>query len=151
MKNAIANGIDVGVYFFTQAVNTKEAVEEAKYTCKKLKNYDVKMPVVIDTEYLADCRHNDISRKQRTAVVKAFCEEVKRQGYEPMIYANLNWLNKHLNMKELKDYRVWVAQYYDECQYKGDYNCWQYTSSGRVKGIDGRVDMNIWYQWDPVE
>ena len=148
MKNAIANGIDTGVYFFTQAINTKEAVEEAQYTCKRLKGYDIKYPVVIDTEYLADSRHSEISVKQRTAVVKAFCEEVKRQGYEPMVYANLNWLNKHLNMKELKAYKVWVAQYYDECQYKGDYDCWQYTSSGHVKGIDGRVDRNYWYEGD---
>ena len=145
MKNAIANNIDVGVYFFTQAITTDEAVAEARYTCNRLKNYNVKLPVVIDTEYCQDCRHNDISSKQRTKVVKAFCDEVKRRGYEPMIYSNLNWLNNRLNMSELKDYKVWVAQYNDTCQYQGKYSCWQYTSSGKVKGIKGNVDLDIWY------
>lgn len=145
MKGALNNGIDVGVYFYTQAVTVQEAIEEARYTCSKLKEYNVRYPVTIDTEYLEGGRHSSISIEQRTEVVKAFCDEVRRQGYTPMIYSNLNWLNHNLNMSRLAQYNLWVAQYNDTCDYNGNYNCWQYTSNGRVNGIQGNVDLNIWY------
>jgi GH25 family lysozyme M1 (1,4-beta-N-acetylmuramidase) len=104
--------------------------------------------VVIDTESLIidgePCRHNNISTAQRTTVIKTFCERVKELGYVPMIYGSTYWLNHELDMSQLP-YKVWVAQHYSECQYKGDYSFWQYTSTGTVNGIDGYVDMNYWY------
>ena len=145
MRGAINAGIDVGVYFFTQAINESEAREEARYVCNLAKNYKVTYPIVIDTEYLSGGRHNNISVLQRTKVVNAFCEEVRRLGYTPMIYANKNWLENNLYMGQLSQYWVWVAQYNTTCTYRGEYKCWQYTSSGKVDGINGKVDMNIWY------
>lgn len=146
MKNARRNGIPVGAYFFSQAVTEKEAREEANKICNACKGYSVKYPIVIDTEYLRGARANSLSTAKRTKVIKAFCKQVKKKGKTPMIYGSTSWLNHRLNMSQLKDYKVWVAQYYYKCQYRGKYQCWQYTSSGRVNGISGRVDMNKWYR-----
>lgn len=148
IKNAIANGIKIGVYFFTQAINTKEAEEEAKWTINYIKPYakHITLPVVIDTEWLSGGRHNTLSAKERKNVCKAFCEVVKKAGYIPMIYGSTSWLNNDLRMSELTDYEVWVAQYHTSCEYKGKYSIWQYTSSGRVNGISGNVDMNNVYK-----
>ncbi len=145
MKGAAQNDIDTGIYFFTQAINEAEAIQEARFACSRLKGYDIKFPVVIDTESLEGCRHNNLTVQQRTNVVKAFCEEVIRQGYKPMIYSGLYWLQDNLDMSQLTKYDVWVAQYNLTCDYKGKYSCWQYTSKGSVPGIKGNVDMNIWY------
>ncbi len=145
---AVSNGLHVGAYFFTQAVSTSEAIEEANYICNKSKGLGLDLPIVIDTEELiADgvhCRHNNISREVRTAVIRAFCEQVRAKGYTPMIYGSTSWLEDMLDMSKLP-YEVWVAQYYDSCQYEGDYTFWQYSETGRVSGIDGYVDMNYWY------
>lgn len=144
LRNATQNGIKVGVYFFTQAITTKEAIEEAKYTLDVIKGFDVTLPVVIDTEYLSGGRHNKLNAKQRTDVCQAFCRTVEAAGYKGMVYANVAWLNNNLQMSRLSQYDVWVAQYYHTCQYKGKYVCWQYTSKGHVDGIRGNVDMNTW-------
>ena len=145
MDGAKVNGIDTGIYFYTQAITEEEAREEARFACSRLKGYTIKYPVIIDTESLEDCRHNELSVQERTNVVKAFCEEVKRLGYKPMIYSNLYWLWNNLDMNQLSEYDLWVAQYNDECDYDREYKCWQYTSQGSVAGIDGNVDRNIWY------
>ena len=145
MENAIAEGIDTGVYFFSQAVTTEEAVKEAAYTCSKLAEYEIKLPVVIDIECPDGYRQSEITVEQRTAVIRAFCEEVKKQGYEPMIYSGLHLLENRIDMENLEGYKVWVAQYYKECQYENDYVCWQYTDEGKVRGIEGNVDCNLWY------
>ena len=152
MRGALANGNDVGAYFYTQAITEEEAVEEAQYICGMLKEYNITFPVAFDTEYVAECRHNLLTRQERTNVAKAFCEEVKRQGYTPMIYSNLNWLNQQLDMSQLTDYQVWVAHYNDTCGYDGQYCCWQHTSTGHIDGINGCVDLDMWYHqvWTPA-
>ena len=103
------------------------------------------MPVVIDTESTPNGRHNKISVSTRTSVIKTFCDRIKASGYTPMIYASTSWLNNQLNMSALSNYLVWVAQYYYKVTYEGAYSCWQYTSSGKVNGISGNVDMDYWY------
>lgn len=145
IKNAIASGIQVGVYFFTQAVNIKEAIEEAHFTINKIRGYSVTLPLYIDTEWLDSGRHNNITRRQRTDVCRAFCEEVKKAGYTPGVYASTSWANNNLYMSDLP-YSIWIAQYYKECQYKGSYDIWQYSSTGSVPGISGNCDMNILYK-----
>lgn len=145
--NATKAGLKVGVYYFTQAINEKEAIEEADFTINFIKDFkkDITMPVYIDSEYLDGGRHNRITRAQRTAVCKAFCDRVVKAGYKAGIYASTSWLNNQLDMSKLDKYEVWVAQYYKECQYKGKYGLWQYSSSGRVDGISGNTDMNYGY------
>jgi len=147
IKGATAAGIKVGVYFFSQAINETEGAEEADYIINQIKHYKVTLPVVIDTEYVSDsrARGNSISKTTRTAAVKAFCERSLQRGYTPMIYASTSWLNNQLDMSKLSKYKVWVAQYYNRVTYTGKYQCWQYTSSGHVDGINTKVDMNYWY------
>ena len=147
IKGATAAGIKVGVYFFSQAINETEGAEEADYIINQIKNYKVTLPIAIDTEYVSDsrARGNSISRGTRTAAVKAFCERSLQRGYTPMIYASTSWLNNQLDMSKLSSYKVWVAQYYNRVTYIGKYQCWQYTSSGHVDGINTKVDMNYWY------
>ena len=156
MKGAISNGIDVGVYFYSQAITEKEAIEEADMTIKLIKENGfegkVKYPIIIDTEKSGG-RADSLSKDVRTAVVKAFCERVKKSGYEPMIYANKDWLINNLNMNQLESYDVWVAHYNNTndpiknpTDYKGKYQIWQYTSTGKINGITGDVDLNIGYK-----
>lgn len=147
IKGATAAGVDVGAYYFSQAITTKEAVAEADYAVKQVQSSGCKLtlPLVIDTENIQGrASSSKLSKAKRTQVIKAFCDRVKAKGYTPMIYASTSWLNNNLDMKKLSGYKVWVAQYYDKVTYKGKYQCWQYTSSGKVSGISGRVDMNYW-------
>lgn len=148
MKGATAVGIKVGAYFFSQAVDENEAIDEAKYIVKLVKPYNISCPIIIDTEESGASnnggRADSLSKKKRTAVVKAFCEEVKNQGYTPMIYASKSWFLNKLNMDELKEYRCWVAQWETkECTYNGEWDIWQYSATGSVAGISGRCDMDV--------
>ena len=146
ISQAKAYGIKVGVYFFTQAVTENEAIEEARYTINKIRSYIIDLPIVIDTESVDDGgRHSAIGVESRTGVIKAFCNEVIKNGFTPMIYASTSWLNSMLNMSKLSNFKVWVAQWGSSVDYKGAYKCWQYTNKGRVNGINGNVDMDIWY------
>lgn len=148
MRKATAAGVDVGAYYFSQARTVKEARAEAAFAIKQVKASGCKitLPLVIDTENYPGGRASSskLNRSKRTAAVKAFCDYVKSKGYTPMIYASTSWLNNNLDMKKLSGYQVWVAQYNDTVTYKGSYRCWQYTSSGKVPGIKGRVDLNYW-------
>ena len=151
IKGAHKAGLKIGVYFFTEGINAAEGKAEAAYTLNLIKKAGIPIdyPIAIDTEYIRvtkgkQPRANNLSVAKRTEVVKAFCEEIKKQGYEPMIYASLLWFSNNLNMAKLP-YKIWCAQYYKKCQYKGEYVMWQYTSEGKVNGISGVVDMNHCY------
>lgn len=148
IKAAHAAGLMVGVYFFTEGINAKEGKEEAAYTLNLIRQAGIPLsyPVAVDTEHInaKKARANGLSKAKRTEVIKAFCEEIKAQGYEPMIYASTSWLNNNLDMSKLP-YKVWVAQYYDRVTYKGDYVMWQYSSLGHIDGIKGVVDKNHCY------
>lgn len=85
-----------------------------------------------------------MTKAARTQIADAFCQRIIGHGYTPMIYSNLSWLNNQLDMNLLSKYMVWVAQYNSVNNYTRPYKCWQYTSSGSVSGISGRVDMNVW-------
>lgn len=148
IKGATSAGVKVGAYFFSQAINEEEAKEEATYIVNLVKSYKVKLPIIIDTEYSNknhDGRADDLSVEERTKVVKAFCDKVSKLGYTPMIYASKNWFNNNLNMSELSQYSCWVAHYTssNSTDYKGDYDIWQYTSTGSVGGIIGNVDLDV--------
>ncbi len=146
VEGAKAAGIEVGVYFFTQATTVEEAKEEAKFVIDNLKGYDITWPVVFDTEEITSyeaARANVLSRKMRTACAKAFLDEIKAAGYTPMLYANTRWSILKLDLEKLSDYDFWYAYYGDELYYPYRFNMWQYTSSGKVDGIKGNADLNI--------
>lgn len=148
MRGACDAGIRTGVYFFTQAVNTAEALEEANFVIESIKNYDVTCPVVFDVEHVANsnARANELSQQERTDITIAFCNAIKDAGYIPMIYGNVKCFTKMLDMTRLNEYEKWYAFYDDYMYMPYDVSCWQYTEKGKVKGISGNVDMNISYK-----
>lgn len=145
IKGAKAAGLRVGVYFFSQAVNEAEAVEEASMAVSLAKKYGINMPIAIDSEYAnaGKGRADGLSKSARTAVTKAFCNTVKNAGYTPMVYASKSWFSSHLDVSQLSSYKIWVAHYADKCGYTGRYEIWQNTSKGKVDGYSGYLDMNI--------
>ncbi|MDD6036152.1 MAG: glycoside hydrolase family 127 protein [Lachnospiraceae bacterium] len=146
IEQALAAGVKVGVYFFTQATTVEEAREEAAFVIENLKGYDITWPVVYDTEEITSykaARANALSRETRTACAKAFLEEIRAAGYTPMLYANTRWSILKLDLAKLSAYDFWYAYYGDSIYYPYKFSMWQYTSSGEVDGITGKADMNI--------
>lgn len=142
---AITNGIEVGVYFFSQAITVEEAKEEARFVLEKIAPYKIICPVVLDVEKVADseARMNKISKEERTANTVAFLEAIEDAGYEAMLYHNMEMATMKLDMTQLESYEKWFAYYNKELYYPYDYTIWQYSDKGRVNGISGDVDMNI--------
>lgn len=146
IRGATAAGLQVGVYFFTQAVNEVEAVEEASMVVSLIRDYELTYPVFIDTEGAGgNGRADSLSVERRTAVCEAFCTTVENAGFEAGVYASRNWYNKNLETAFLENFVIWLAEYRSVPIYQGYYQMWQYTSKGSVNGISGNVDMNISY------
>lgn len=145
IKGAIANNINVGVYFFSMARDSSEALEEAKWLVNVVKDYDITYPLAIDIEVFNQNRLTGISYSTMTDNALVFCEYVKKMGYTPMIYSYANAFTKFFNTAKFSNNRIWLAQYNDTVTYRGKYHMWQYTSDGSVPGINGRVDMNVAY------
>ena len=144
IKGASAAGLKVGVYFFSQAVNEVEAVEEASMTIGLIKNYSISYPVFLDVEPSGG-RADKIDRDTRTKVIKAYCETLRNSGYTAGVYANKTWLESYMNVGELGSYKIWLAQYNTAPTYAGRIDLWQYTSKGSVAGISGHTDLNLSY------
>ena len=146
IRGAIDADIPVGVYFFTQAVNEVEAVEEASMVISLIRQYDVDYPVFLDSESAGgNGRADDLNAEDRTRIHKAFLETIANAGYATGIYASANWLNERVDMTELSDYHTWLAEYAEVPSYDGYYHMWQYTSKGSIDGISTNVDLNLCY------
>lgn len=145
IKGAKAAGLKVGVYFFSQAVNEVEAVEEASMALSLASGYGLNYPIFLDVESSGG-RGDGISKETRTAVCKAFCSTVQNSGVSAGIYANKTWFTEMINTGSLTGYKIWLAQYASAPTYTATrYDMWQYSSKGKVSGINGNVDMNISY------
>ena len=146
IQGAIDAGIPVGVYFFTQALDEVEAVEEASMVIRLIEAYDVDYPVFLDSESAGgNGRADGLTATERTAAHKAFLETVSAAGYETGVYASRNWLYDRINMTDLSEYKTWLAEYAEVPAYEGYYDMWQYTSKGKVNGISTNVDLNLCY------
>lgn len=145
IEEALENDIDVGVYFFTQALNKEEAIEEAEFVLEHIEDYDVNYPIVLDVEEITtkNPRTKDMTQQDWTDVCIAFCERIKQAGYTPMIYGNLKTFMLMLDMEQLEDYEKWFAYYNAPLYFPYEFSVWQYTSTGRVNGIKGDVDLNV--------
>ena len=147
IEGAIAEGLDVGVYFYSQAINQDEAVQEAGIVIQNLEPYrgKVKYPVAFDMEFVVndEARIDGLNRDDRTTIATAFLETVRAAGYVPMIYGDKEWLIKEIDIAKLKEYDVWLAQEADIPDYPYEYAMWQYTATGTVNGISGDADLNI--------
>lgn len=145
IEGALDNGLDVGVYFYTQALTPEEAEEEAEFVIDLIEDYEVTYPVVLDLEEILvdDARTENMTKPEYTDVAIAFCEAVKKAGYTPMIYGNLKTFFIMLDLERIEGYDKWFA-YYDEAFYfPYDFTVWQYSSKGSVDGIGTDVDMNL--------
>lgn len=146
IDNAQRVGVKVGVYFFTQATNLVEAVEEASAVITLLGERELDYPVFIDTEGAGgNGRADNLDPATRTAVINAFCQTIQNAGLEAGVYASRNWYLNKLNREDFYDFTIWLAEYRQTPEYEDKYDIWQYTSSGAVSGIEGRVDLNISY------
>lgn len=146
IKGAIDAGIPVGVYFFTQAINEVEAVEEASMVIHLIEDHDVDYPVFLDSESAGGKgRADDLDADERTKIHKAFLETIAAAGYETGIYASKNWMVDEIDVTDLSDYKFWLAEYTDVPTYDEYYHMWQYTSKGTVDGIGTHVDLNLCY------
>ena len=145
IRNATANGIKVGVYFFSQAVNEDEALEEAQFVLNLIKDYKVEYPVIFDTERVTtyNARANGLSMADRTKLCKVFCDAIEAAGYKSMIYANTKYMLMGIDMAELNDYDKWFAVYSSSITFPYDFEMLQYSESGTVAGVSGKVDLNI--------
>lgn len=145
IKGATANGVDVGVYFFSQAVTEEEAIEEANYVLSAIEGYDVTYPIVIDIEEVtdSDARTAKLTKEEWTKNCIAFCETVKDAGYTPMIYGNLKTFFIMLDMEQLEKYDKWFAYYDTPVYFPYEFKIWQYTDKGSVDGISSDVDLNV--------
>lgn len=146
MEGAAANGIAAGVYFFTQAVTVEEALEEANYVLELVAPYDIAYPIVIDVEDPANsARANVLTQAQRTEIVSAFCDAIAQAGYTPMIYGGTYSLFGMLDIEQVSHYKIWYAFYNGYVYYPYQLQMWQYTSSAHIAGIEGNVDLNLWF------
>lgn len=144
IKGATEAGLKVGVYFFTQAIDRVEAVEEASMVLELIKNYRISYPVFLDVEPSGG-RADGITVETRTEVCKAFCQTIQNAGYTAGVYANKTWLTSKIDVSQLGAYKIWLAQYASAPTYTGRYDLWQYKSTGKVSGIVGDVDLNLSY------
>ena len=145
IKRAADAGLDVGVYFFSQAITEEEAVEEANMVLDALAEYQITYPIAYDMERItADkSRTESLSKSERTAIAKAFLDTAAAAGYKTLLYGNKEWLIKQIDMSKLTAYDVWLSQSADIPDYPYKFTMWQYTSSGAVDGVMGNVDLNI--------
>lgn len=146
VEGALAQGIEVGVYFFSQAVNAEEAAEEAKFVIEAIHGYDITWPVVYDMELYGGetgARADGLTPEERTRCAAVFLENIKNAGYTPMMYASTYTYDRLFVPAELTSYPFWVAQYDGLCEYPYEYAMWQYSDAGNARGIPGGVDLNI--------
>lgn len=152
ITNALAAGLQVGVYWYSQALNEDEALQEANKLLNVIGGYNITLPVVYDYEFAGVGENGrldsaNLSKAQMTANSLAFLNRVSQMGYTPCLYANYSFLEKSVYASQISSVaKIWLAHYNTSTDYSGDYEYWQYTSDGRVNGISGRVDMNVWYQ-----
>ena len=144
IKGASKAGIKVGVYFFSQATDTEEAVEEAEYTLDLISPYKLDLPIAIDVEDIADLSRTDnMTADEISEASVAFMDRIREAGYETMIYSNAKYFIKYLNVEILEGYDKWFALYNDSIYFPYEISAWQYSATGSVDGIKGDVDLNI--------
>ena len=138
-------GMPIGAYFFSQALTIKEVDEEIDFMLKVLGDYELHMPIVLDWEIpTPDARTAKMDARTLTALQEYFCETMTEKGYTPMVYFNWHQSNTLLYLNELEDYPFWLALYGSRMTYPYHVEMWQYTDSGKVPGIQGGVDLNVY-------
>ena len=149
LAGAKAAGLDVGVYFYAQAISPEEAAEEARWCLDFLGSESLDLPVVYDWEWVSrDSRTGSMDRETLTECAKTFCQIIERSGHQAMIYFNSHVARDLLDLEELAEYPFWLAQYKDQMDFPHRVDLWQYTETGSVPGIKGDVDIDLMFIYE---
>jgi len=145
IKRATDAGLQVGVYFFSQAITADEAIEEANIVLESIQDYKITYPVAFDMEHIENdtARIDVLSKSEKTTIAKSFLDTIQNAGYKTMIYGNKEWLLKEIDMSKLTAYDVWLSQQEDVPDYPYKFTMWQYTTSATIDGVAGYVSLNI--------
>lgn len=135
--------IPFGIYLMSYANTVEKARSEAQHILRLTKGHNPSLGLWYDVE--DNATSGSVGKEALTNIINTFCGTVKNAGYKVGVYASLNWLDNKIEKQIKESFPIWVAQYNNKCQYDGKYVLWQYTSSGKVNGISGRVDMNYLY------
>ena len=140
-------GLEVGVYFFSQAITLEEAEEEADFVLKAIEGLDITMPIVYDWEHVSDenARTANMDPETLTKCCKVFCQCIEAAGKWPMVYFNRRQAQYHMDISQLKEYDFWLAAYTDRMEFPYKIKMWQYTNTGTVPGIAVDVDINVFF------
>lgn len=145
LKKASEAGLDIGIYFFSQAITQEEAVEEAQLVLENIKEYEILYPIAYDMEFIENdtARVETLTKDERTMVAAAFLNHINNAGYTPMLYGDTEWLVKRIDVSKFNASCIWLAEEADIPKYPYRYEMWQYTTQGQVRGVNGFVDLNI--------
>lgn len=145
LKRASEAGLDVGVYFFSQAVTVEEAEEEAQFVIDTLSENKIQYPVVFAMDTIPNevSRIDSLDKMERTNIALAFMDKIRENGYFPMVYGDKEWLIQKLSLGSMIGYDVWLSQEMDIPDYPYQFVMWQYTTHGSVAGIAGDANLNI--------
>ena len=144
IEGARAAGLDVGVYFFSQALDEQEAVDEANFVLEQIKDYPLSYPVFFDWEDIeAEARTDGMDSVQLTKNAIAFCDTIEKAGYRAGVYFNQRFGYEEFDLESLQDYVFWLAEYNDTPSFSFHFQIWQYCNDGRVDGIKTDVDLNL--------
>ena len=144
IEGALAAGLDVGVYFFSQALDEKEAIDEANFVLESIKDYPLSYPVIFDWEDIqADARTDGMDSVQLTKNALAFCSAIEKAGYRAGVYFNQRFGYEEFDLESLQDYVFWLAEYNETPSFSYHFQLWQYCNDGRVDGIQTDVDLNL--------
>ena len=145
---AKAAGLRVGAYIFTQSISVQEGIEDARYIMDMVKDWQLDMPLVYDWEIVEDhYRNGQLDPRTLTDTMKAFCQTVEDAGYDAMIYCNPTQVAQNFYLEELTDYGLWLAHYTDQMTFPHKVDMWQYTCTGSVPGIEGNVDIDLYFPY----
>lgn len=145
IKRATDAGLEVGVYFFSQAITIEEAVEEANMVLEQIKDYKVTYPVAFNMEHITNdtARIDNLTKAEKTDITKAFLDTIQNAGYKAMIYADKEWLIKEIDMSKLTAYDVWLSQPGDLPDYPYQFTMWKYNEEASLDGIAGYANLDI--------
>lgn len=145
IEQARQAGLQIGVYWYSSAINETELQEEVDFVLSCLQNQSLNLPIVFDMEFFDEeqGRINALSVQEKTDLVLRFCQSMEQQGYSSMIYGNLDWLYNQLDFEQIQDQNLWYAAYQDKPAMQDRFMIWQYSNTGTLPGISTHVDMNI--------
>lgn len=145
IQKASEAGLDIGVYFYSQAITKEEALEEANLVYENIKDYHLVYPIAFDMEKVSgDAARTDfLTREEKSNLALVFLDALKNVGYKGIIYGNKEWLIKEINLSTVGTYDIWLSQEGEKPDYPYKYSMWQYTQSGTIDGINGDANLDI--------